>query len=91
MELMRQNLARWRTYLDGSIDSVHLILARDWRFCAIGERIEKEGKFFLKEEDLCYEARVLGYDFYLSLRNHNKQRAYEILEIIEKIHTIWRT
>jgi hypothetical protein len=65
-------------------------LASDWRFCAIGERIEKEGKLFLKEEDLCPEARVLGYDFYLSLRNHDNKRAYEILEIIEKIPKIWK-
>lgn len=90
MKLIYNDLARWRTYLNGNIDSSHLILASDWRFCAIGERIEKDGDFLSTVEELSPEAKVLGIDFYLLLIKDDKKRAFEILEIIEKMPTIWK-
>jgi len=59
-------------------------------FLCVGERSKKEGKVLTRERELNLESRILGYDFYVSIRNGRIQRAFEVIEQIENIPTIWK-
>ena len=83
-------LIGWRRLLDQPLTDTHIGLAGDWEFCAMGERSKKEGKVLTRERDLNLESRILGYDFYVSIRNGRIQRAFEVIEQIENIPTIWK-
>ncbi len=80
----------WRRLLDQPLTDTHIGLAGDWEFCAMGERSKKEGKVLTRERELNLESRILGYDFYVSIRNGRIQRAFEVIEQIENIPTIWK-
>jgi len=80
----------WRRLLDQPLTDTHIGLAGHWEFCAMGERSKKEGKVLTRERELNLESRILGYDFYVSIRNGRIQRAFEVIEQIENIPTIWK-
>ncbi len=80
----------WRHLLDQPLTDTHIGLAGHWEFCAMGERSKKEGKVLTRERELNLESRILGYDFYVSIRNGRIQRAFEVIEQIENIPTIWK-
>jgi len=47
-------------------------------------------KQLIKQLELTPEARLLGYNFSVTLQNGDSDAAIEITEIIEKLPTIWR-
>ena len=83
-------LTFWRNLLEGPLDTNHSELAYNWKTCAIGERIQREGKKSRKIDDLNPELKVLGLDFYLAVDKKKKQRASEILSMIESSPSIWK-
>ena len=83
-------LDHWRHLLDQPLTDTHVGLAGDWEFCAVGERSRKEGKILTSEKELNLESKILGCDFYVSIRKGKVQRAFEIIEQIENIPTIWK-
>ena len=87
---MKMKLSFWRNLLEEPLESRHKELAYNWKTCAVGERIQKEGKCAKKIEDLSPELKVLGYDFFLAVGNKKKQRASEILSMIEDAPSIWK-
>ena len=68
----------------------HQDLSDNWKTCAIGERIRKEGIDLKNIKDLSPDAIRLGYDFSVALQERNNDAALEILTKIENLQTIWR-
>ena len=64
-------------------------MSDNWKTCAIGERIQREGKELKNLKDLTPDAIKLGYDFSVALQERDNQRAIEILTKIEQLDTIW--
>jgi hypothetical protein len=64
-------------------------MSDNWKSCALGERIAKEGRDLNKVKDLTPEAIKLGFDF-AAVRRRDSTTALEILEQIERLPTIWR-
>ena len=87
---MKMKLSFWRNLLEEPLESRHKELAYSWKTCAIGERIQKEGNRDKEIEDLSPELKVLGYDFFIAVDNQKKQRATEILSMIEDAPSIWK-
>ena len=83
-------LTFWRNLLEQPLEARQKELAYDWKTCAIGERIQKEGKNGKEIDDLSPELKVLGYDFFLAVDNEKKERASEILSMIEEAPSIWK-
>ena len=50
-------------------------------------RIKNEGKKSKNIDELTLEARLLGYDFSVAIKNSNNDIA---IEIIGKLSTVWR-
>lgn len=87
--LQKYKLNNWRYLLRQPLTKTQVEMAQDWNTCAIGERIRYEGKI-VNEKNLMPEARLLGYDFYLAVCRNEKDRATEILDIIENLPTVWK-
>ena len=64
-------------------------MSDNWKTCAIGERIQREGNVLKNLKDLTPDAIKLGYDFSVALQERDNQRAIEILTKIEQLDTIW--
>jgi hypothetical protein len=65
-------------------------LSDNWKTCALGERIQIEGRDLKNIKELSPEAIKLGYDFSVALQERNNDLALEIIEKIEQLPTIWR-
>ena len=88
--LERIELADWRQKLREPITYGHQTLSDNWKSCALGERIRKEGRDLSKVKDLVPEAIKLGFDFAAAIKRRDTTTALEILEQIETLPTIWR-
>lgn len=88
--LQKMELTQWRELVQRRLEQKHQDLSDNWKTCAIGERIRKEGASLKDIKDLSPEAIRLGYDFSVALQERDNQAALEILTKIENLQTIWR-
>jgi len=88
--LGRIELSDWRQRLREPLTSKEHALSDNWKFCALGERMKKEGRDLDKVKDLAPEAVKLGFEFATAVKRRDSTMALEILEKIEKLPTIWR-
>ncbi len=88
--LGRIELADWRQRLQKPLGTMENTLSDNWKSCALGERMRREGRDIDKVKDLIPEAVKLGFDFAMAVKKRNSSAALEILEQIEKLPTIWR-
>ncbi|MDE1724840.1 MAG: hypothetical protein KGH76_02950 [Thaumarchaeota archaeon] len=88
--LGRFELSDWRQRLQKPLGLVEHALSDNWKYCALGERMRREGKNIDKVKDLTPEAVKLGFAFATAVKKRDSTEALEILEQIEKLHTIWR-
>lgn len=65
-------------------------MSDNWKFCALGERMRREGRDIDKVKDLTPEAIKLGFSFATAIKRRDSTAALEILEQIEKLPSIWR-
>lgn len=87
--LKKIQLDNWRQLLNRPLDHSHQDLSDDWKLCALGERIRKEGRDLKDISELTPEARLLGYEFSVAIQERDSKKALEILEKIERLPTIW--
>ena len=83
-------LSSWRHKIEEKLDEEHQKLSDSWLSCALGERMELEGKFLKNVKDLTPDAIKLGYDFSVAMQEKDNDAALHIIEKIEKLPTIWR-
>ena len=88
--LKKMELSHWREMAQQKLEQKHRDLSDNWKTCAIGERIRREGKYLANLKDLSPEAIRLGYEFSVAMQNRDNQAALEILTKIENLGTIWR-
>lgn len=88
--LQKMELADWRVLARQPLTQAHQDLSDNWKTCAIGERIRREGRDLKELKEFSPEAIKLGYDFSVAMQERDNQRAREILEKIESLLTIWR-
>ena len=88
--LKKFELSPWRELVQEELGQKHQDLSDNWKTCAIGERISREGRDLKDIKDLSPDAIKLGYDFSVALQEHDNQKAIEILTKIEQLPTIWR-
>jgi len=88
--LKKMELKHWRELSKERLDQKHQDLSDNWMTCAIGERIQLEGRVLKDLKDLTPEAIKFGYDFSVAMQEHDNQKAFEILTKIEQLDTIWR-
>ena len=88
--LKKMELPQWREMVQQRLGQSHQDLSDNWKTCAIGERIHREGKELKNLKDLSPEAIRLGYEFSVAMQNRDNQTALEILTKIESLGTIWR-
>ena len=88
--LKKMELTQWRELTKQTLEQKHQDLSDNWKTCAIGERIRKEGADLKNIKDLSPEAIRLGYEFSVAMQQRDNQAAVEILTKIEKLDTIWR-
>lgn len=83
-------LSDWRQKLREPLTTHHETLSDNWKFCALGERMKREGRDLDKVKDLTPEAVKLGFDFATAIKRRDSTAALDILEQIEQLPTIWR-
>ena len=88
--IQKMELTNWREKIRGQLTEEHQELSDNWKMCALGERIKIEGRDLENIKDLSPEAIKLGYDFSVAMQEQNNEAALNIIEKIEKLHTIWR-
>ena len=88
--LKKMELTQWREMTKQTLEQKHQDLSDNWKTCAIGERIRKEGVDLKNIKDLSPEAIRLGYEFSVAMQQRDNQTAIEILTKIENLDTIWR-
>ncbi|HJT09337.1 MAG TPA: hypothetical protein VJ771_00975 [Candidatus Nitrosotalea sp.] len=88
--LERIELHDWRQRLREPLTYREQSLSDNWKYCALGERIKKEGRDLDKVKDLTPEAIKLGFSFATAVKRRDSTTALEILEQIEKLPSIWR-
>ena len=89
--LNKFELSHWRELVQENLAQKHQDLSDNWKTCAIGERIRREGKDLKDLKDLSPDAIKLGYDFSVALQERDNQKAVEILTKIEQLSSIWRS
>ncbi|MDE1762808.1 MAG: hypothetical protein KGH88_01000 [Thaumarchaeota archaeon] len=89
--LEKIELSDWRQRLREPLTHSEQSLSDNWKYCALGERIRKEGKGLDKVKDLTPEAIKLGFSFSTAVKRRDSTAALEILEQIEKLPSIWRS
>ena len=89
--LNKFELSHWRELVQEDLAQKHQDLSDNWKTCAIGERIRREGKDLKDLKDLSPDAIKLGYDFSVALQERDNQKAVEILTKIEQLPSIWRS
>ncbi len=88
--LEKIELSDWRQRLQEPLTYREQSLSDNWKYCALGERIKREGRDLDKVKDLIPEAIKLGFSFATAIKHRDSTAALEILEQIEKLPTIWR-
>jgi len=88
--LAKIEITGWREKLCKPLTYDEQSMSDNWKYCALGERITKEGRDLTKVKDLAPEAIKLGFDFATAVRRRDSTAALEILEQIERLPTIWR-
>ena len=88
--LKKMELSHWREMVQQRLNQTHQDLSDNWKTCAIGERIQREGAELKNIKDLSPEAIRLGYEFSVAMQNRDNDQALEILTKIECLDTIWR-
>lgn len=83
-------LSDWRQRLREPLTVSEHALSDNWKSCALGERMKKEGRDLDRVKDLTPEAVKLGFDFATAVKKRDSSVALEILEQIERLPTIWR-
>lgn len=83
------DLGDWRQRLARPLTYKEQCLSDNWKSCALGERIRKEGRNLDKVKDLTPEAIRLGFAFATAVKRRDSDSALEILEQIEKLPSIW--
>ena len=83
-------LTNWRQHIQEELNQTHQDMSDNWKMCAIGERIQLEGRDLSSIKDLSPQAIQLGYDFSIAMQERDNQKALEIITKIEKLDTIWR-
>ena len=83
-------LSDWRQRLREPLTVSEYALSDNWKSCALGERMKKEGRDLDRVKDLIPEAVKLGFDFATAVKRRDSSAALEILEQIERLPTIWR-
>lgn len=83
-------LSDWRQRLREPLTVSEHALSDNWKSCALGERMKKEGRDLDRVKDLTPEAVKLGFDFATAVKRRDSSTALEILERIERLPTIWR-
>ena len=83
-------LSSWRHKIEENLGEEHQILSVCWLSCALGERMEIEGKFLKNVKDLTPDAIKLGYDFSVAMQEKDNDAAQRVIEKIENLPTIWR-
>jgi len=83
-------LTSWRQKIEENLGEEHQKLSDSWLSCALGERMELEGKFLKNVKDLTPDAIKLGYDFSVAMQEKDNDAALHIIEKIENLPTIWR-
>ncbi len=89
--LSKIELSDWRQRLREPLTKREQGLSDDWKSCALGERMKKEGRDLYKVKDLTPDAIKLGFEFASAIKRRDSSSALEILEKIERLPTIWRT
>ncbi len=89
--LKKMELKHWRELAKERIDKKHQDLSDNWKTCAIGERIQREGRDLNSIKDLSPMAIKLGYDFSVALQEKDSEKALEVIAKIEQLQTIWRS
>ena len=84
------DLSDWRKRLGQPITHNEQSMSDNWKYCALGERIKKEGRDLEKVKDLNPDAIRLGYAFATAIKRRDSTSALEILEQIERLPSIWR-
>ena len=88
--LKKMELSHWREMAQQRLEQKHQELSDNWKTCAIGERIRREGKDLKNLKDLSPEAIRLGYEFSIAMQKRDNDTALEILTKIESLDTVWR-
>ena len=88
--LKKMELAHWRERIQHRLEQTHQDLSDNWKTCAIGERIKREGAELKDIKDLSPEAIRLGYEFSVAMQNRDNDTALEVLTRIENLDNIWR-
>ena len=88
--LKKMELAHWRERIQQRLEQTHQDLSDNWKTCAIGERIRREGAELKDIKDLSPEAIRLGYEFSVAMQNRDNDTALEVLTKIENLDNIWR-
>ena len=83
-------LTDWRQRLREPLTVAEHAMSDNWKSCALGERMKKEGRDLDRVKDLTPEAVKLGFDFATAVKKRDSSAALEILEQIERLPTIWR-
>ncbi|MHB8601501.1 MAG: hypothetical protein ACYC6W_07170 [Nitrosotalea sp.] len=65
-------------------------MSDNWKSCALGERMKKEGRDLDRERTWTPDAVNLGFDFTTAVKRRDSSTALEMLEQIERLPTIWR-
>ncbi len=88
--LEKMELNDWRQRLSQPLTHKEQALSDNWKYCALGERIKKEGRDLGKVKDLNPEAIQLGFAFATAIKHRDSTTALEILAQIERLPSIWR-
>lgn len=75
-------LTDWRRLLREPLTGAEHDLSDNWKSCALGERMKREGRDLDKVKDLTPEAVKLGFDFATAAKRRDSTAALEILEKI---------
>lgn len=89
--LEKIDLTDWRRRLHEPLTHSEQALSDNWKYCALGERMQKEGRDLEKVKDLHPEAIRLGFAFATAIKRRDSASALELLAQIEKLPTIWRS
>ena len=83
-------LSDWRQRLREPLTNTEHAMSDNWKYCALGERMKKEGRDLDRVKDLTPEAIKMGFEFSTAVKRRDSTAALEILEKIERLPTIWR-
>ena len=86
----KMTLTNWRKQVQSDLGPEQQDMSDNWKMCAIGERINLEGRDLESIKDLSPEAINLGSNFSVALQERDNQKALEIITKIKQLSTIWR-